>query len=687
MGGQLPLDTRRLSDEGAVLANIIHSKDEKALVAFLERFQSRHLQSELNEFGDQALHLATRENWAAGVRVLQPKIKAVGLNNEGQGPEHIAAILGNKSVLKLLLRSRDRFRSRDPCGRTWLHLAAENGRASTVSLFKSEKEFFKIRDARSKSDDTAMQLALANGHCDIVKTLVGSLRVGRDRLIAESGVYGRTTLMDACTLGNTEMVVFLCERGWDVHAIDDVGSGCLFRAALRHESNIIEVLLKHGLDPEFKDSQGRTQLHIASLDGEERTISMILEVARATVDSRDKEGRTSLHLVSQEGVHQAIKCLLEHGADINSETLNGQTPLHLASLEGKESIVECLLHYGEGINVNSGNSKGQTPLHLAVLRKHQRIIRCLVEYGADSNLPDHDGETPLNLVSQWGHERTKKHMLDYAKIREKTQGIQDKRFHPSRHTLSDNRLMMLLKKMIKDGSWMKIERLLKGRKFDCSVTDDSGETLLHFAARMPESANEIRVLLEKGAKVDARNHKGETPLHIAVSVGHPLNVAALCSNNADLDAEDERGLTPLATAAESGKYHEAFVLLGHGADCNKEDRRGWTALHIAISGNHHYCTCVLIDEGADRNCRTDDGKTPLHLAAIYKNRRAMKSLLEVPDVNRRNEKGRITTMEANLEAKDDENKTALCYAIEGGMGMSAIRRVISEGTISSVALE
>jgi FOG: Ankyrin repeat len=58
--------------------------------------------------------------------------------------------------------------------------------------------------------------------------------------------------------------------------------------------------------------------------------------------------------------------------------------------------------------------------------------------------------------------------------------------------------------------------------------------------------------LDAGADIDARNKKGETPLHVAIIGRNKAIVQLLLDRGADKDARDKSGLTPylLATKKE-----------------------------------------------------------------------------------------------------------------------------------------
>jgi ankyrin repeat protein len=78
-----------------------------------------------------------------------------------------------------------------------------------------------------------------------------------------------------------------------------------------------------------------------------------------------------------------------------------------------------------------------------------------------------------------------------------------------------------------------------------------------------------RLLLDRRAEVDARYHKGYTPLHLAATNGHVDISRLLLDRGADPDARDENDQTPLHRAATNGRTDTARLLILRGANPSK----------------------------------------------------------------------------------------------------------------------
>jgi hypothetical protein len=95
--------------------------------------------------------------------------------------------------------------------------------------------------------------------------------------------------------------------------------------------------------------------------------------------------------------------------------------------------------------------------------------------------------------------------------------------------------------------------------------DKFGGTVLHTIARLPRSAEKIaavRSMLALGAKADARDNIGRTPLHVAVWVGDP-DAAAILARPCDLIRTiDDEGVTPMDLAIEREETDVIAALVG-----------------------------------------------------------------------------------------------------------------------------
>ena len=115
--------------------------------------------------------------------------------------------------------------------------------------------------------------------------------------------------------GNLEAVQLLLEQGADLSVRSGVGRDSLYMALRNGQPEHVQLLLKHGANPNFRDvgDQGETSLHVASRIGEPEVAQGLLELD-VDVNARDIIGRTPLRVALDCGKEQVAQLLLQHGA-------------------------------------------------------------------------------------------------------------------------------------------------------------------------------------------------------------------------------------------------------------------------------------------------------------------------------------------------------------------------------------
>ncbi|HEY0138859.1 MAG TPA: ankyrin repeat domain-containing protein, partial [Nannocystis sp.] len=130
-------------------------------------------------------------------------------------------------------------------------------------------------------------------------------------------------------------------------------------------------------------------------------------------------------------------------------------------------------------------------------------------------------------------------------------------------------------------------------------------------------ANRVAALLDAGAEIDAKNTGAggiPTPLIAAAFCGHTEVVRLLLARGADVDAVNSQGRNALVQAADQG-HAEIVELLAHaGSAVDQPGLFGQTALHLAAWQGHRAVVETLLACAARTDLRDDAGMTPLALA-------------------------------------------------------------------------
>ncbi|CAF4138549.1 unnamed protein product [Rotaria socialis] len=165
---------------------------------------------------------------------------------------------------------------------------------------------------------------------------------------------------------------------------------------------LIILLLRRGADPSSSDWP-LPVLTLAIRAGDKQMVELLLKnkaQVNCQLDSIRHANLTPLHIAcgcSSANAIDIVRLLLEHGADVNAESLSGNNEYI--------SLVDPLI-----INTNrkiDTQQHGRTPLHIACTREATpgtlNLVRLLLEYQANPNVVC-NGQTPLSLAIALGNQ-------------------------------------------------------------------------------------------------------------------------------------------------------------------------------------------------------------------------------------------------------------------------------------------
>jgi ankyrin repeat protein len=122
----------------------------------------------------------------------------------------------------------------------------------------------------------------------------------------------------------------------------------------------------------------------------------------------------------------------------------------------------------------------------------------------------------------------------------------------------------------------------------------------------------VRLLIERGANVNATGARGRRALTYAAQRGHAEVVALLLREGANANFIRYNGATPLMLACTNGHLGVVKVLVQHmgGRGLDDGDDHGWTALHYAAEWGYEEVVRFLLFAGADATIKDNERRTP-----------------------------------------------------------------------------
>ena len=432
----------------------------------------------------------------------------------------------NRDAIRVLLKQRVDVNTPQGDGATALHWAAYRDDLETADLL--------IRaganvNAANDLGVTPLSLASANGNAVLVEKLLAAK--ANPNLTPPTGV---SALMVAARMGSVVSVKALLANGANPNAKETSrGQTALMWAVSQRQSEVVPVLLANGADINARsrpirvvvnrgspggtaadrpyvgttERGGFTPLLFAARQGDLASAELLL-AAGADVNDTAPDGNSVLVLASHSGHGALATFLLEKGADPNAAGA-GYTALHAAVLTGDLALVKALLAHGANPSAQITQATplrrtgedlalpssllGATPFFLAAKFVEAGMMRVLVAAGADHSLPTKNGTTPLIAAAGLGSAGA-----------ENRRGINltaNKSAAPDPAD-EETRTLEAVKLVVELG-------------LDVNASDDGGDTAL-FGAVSKGFTTVVQLLVDRGAKLNVTNKRGQTLLSLTV---------------------------------------------------------------------------------------------------------------------------------------------------------------------------
>ena len=404
---------------------------------------------------------------------------------------------------------------------------------------------------------------------------------------------GTTALHWASRWDDLETSDLLIKAGANVKAANRFGATPLSLAAINGSAAMIEMLLNAGEDANSVVSEtGDTVLMLAAKTGKPEALEVLLRHG-ADVNKTNANGQTALMWAASQKNADAVKVLIDHKADVNARTkaappprpmdtifsapypVGGMTALLFAVRQNDRKSAEFLINAGASINL--GAQDGTAPILVAVMNGHYALADYLLQKGADPNAPDSKGRAALFAA------------VDMRNLEWSTRPAP-----PEKDPMTE---LDLIKSLVGHGANVN-QRLskkipLRGQpSFDGRWANMIGATPLWRAAQSDDVAV-MKLLKESGADPKIASTDGTTVLMVAAGVGwsdgqsHGSPAEApealrLCIDwGLDVNAKNEVGYTALHGAAFRGANDVVKFLVDHGARMDVKNQEGRLPVNMA----------------------------------------------------------------------------------------------------------
>ncbi|XP_059173061.1 serine/threonine-protein phosphatase 6 regulatory ankyrin repeat subunit B-like isoform X2 [Physella acuta] len=516
----------------------------------------------------------------------------------------IAASLGNKEAVSVLLRHKACSLIADMSGYLPLHHAVLNNHHHTIDIILDyfPSTYVGLFKAISLCKQTSIQKKLKKAWEKRQKEIV-------------------TPKLLSCAInGDAEELFKLLEEGDNINPKSATGNWPTYLAVENGNLEVLNLLFEKGGDIRQRHpTTGATALHVAAKMGHFAIVSYLLQYCKNSHKKFTslKVGHRDVSKVQEKysSFSKTMRTHKERLLDINAMDRDNRTALQLAAERGFSKIVELLLSYGatsamldnEGNLVSCQQFEGVRIIIESHRQQHtKQIIKCIQDKKGlemlkqiwlprfDHNLRSKESNTPLMVAAACGNIPVLKFLLESAVYPEVSQ------YESESDSDTDSGVLVPLssRDLSKDDDLQ-----ASNSSFINSLDSTSATNQQELTNSLTTS---VDLFYQKGLNKilhDSTKPKGQ-------SIYHDNLVSHVCAVNL-ID-----GTTALHQAVRHTDATNILIMLLNAdlAALNMQDKRGETILHTACRLNKSKLVEVILTQpDLDLNLRTLEGCLPEEL--------------------------------------------------------------------------
>ncbi len=436
-------------------------------------------------------------------------------------PIHIATSNGYRKIVEALLNKNVDVNVTDRLGNTPLILATRHDDGELVKLLLSHGADSQIKN---KKNQTAPQIAKTLS----LKNAMTAFKQKGIKLPSSRQNYAKTDLKTfQASIAKTDNIY----KGWPLINI----------ASLLGEYNIVDQLIKQGVDINQTDSNGNTALHRAASKGQLKVVKLLI-ANNIRINAVNKKQQTALWVAAAQGKFKVVKYQLKRHANTSILSQNNHSPLSIAIINHHPATARLLAN--KKLDVKAIHRT----LLLAMQNAMEGISVTLIK--RDKLLPFSykNNRSALWYSADLGLEKATRTLLDSNKVD---------------IDLKDNKGYSALARAAYHGYDKIFENILSHKAKITGVTVE-GNTLLMLAT-LSGNHKIIRSLLKAGAFIDAKNKAGDSALILAATRGDLATVKLLIAAKADMHTRNKNDLNAYESALNAGHKKTAQYIRDHSS--------------------------------------------------------------------------------------------------------------------------